>query len=411
MKKMYKIGVILAATLMLSSCPVINLNPTPKPGDLTVDHSICNNSAFEIAFGSPVSVLASQPVTAPSTAINACYGVGGSAIYYAASSFVYQRSREVNGEGKYTYYVVSSNSGILHRFVHQTPPAGSTLSKENITTLTDGVYEITFESGRRYAATYLGRHDDSDLVIFTIQTSDDLPWVNVGSSDDLVIGSRLSAIGTPILGVSFINTAVQGVVSGLNRRYSYTFNEGNYNLAITDHPTFQFDAPINPGMEGGPVFNELDELVGMITYKYETSTESLSLALPIDDVLHIINSIIQSPTHTFQRVLMGVSVYDLEQFPQNAIMTSNGYVSLGVYVNEVSALSAANLAQPSSMVSGEIMTGITISGRYFPITNITSLTGKLWRLQAGDSVIVETKVANSSNTAIITKTYTITFGG
>lgn len=411
MRKLKQVFVIAATCVLLTGCPAINLNPpVVTPGDLTIDHSLCNNSAFEVVYGTPTSTLAVNETNSAATALNACYGVGGKKLYYGTSSFIYDRSG-MDAEGKYTYYVVSSNSGILHRFINETPLVDNELAKENVTVLHDGVYEVTFENGRRYAAHYLGGHEESDLAIFTIRTQDNLPWVTLGSSDDLVIGERVSAIGTPILGMAFINTTVQGVVSGLNRRYSYEFSENNKTLAISDHTSFQFDAPLNGGMEGGPVFNQMDELVGIIAYKYEESTESLSLAVPISDVKNIIDTIIASPSHTFSRVMMGVSVADLEQFPQNGIMLENGaYVSLGVYVNEISANSVATLALPTAMRQGEVITGVIIDSHYFPITNIASLSGKLWRCNQGDTIGIETKVANITQTAIITKQYTVTFG-
>ncbi len=410
MKKYMKVLAIVAAAFTLTSCPKVPSDPDDNPDDTnkTVDNSICNNSAVETTYTnlSTQSVFASSQATSAATAINACYGVDGSKYYYGASAFIYQKGA-LGNDNKYTYYLVTTNSGILHRFINNTTIQNGTLQESNVTVVTNGIYEITLENGQRYVPTYLGRFDTADIAVFSFKSSLDLPVVSLGSSDDLVIGTQVNAVGTPIYGIQLINSVSQGYVSGLNRRFSTTFTEGEYDLAISDHPAFQFDAPLNGGMEGGPVFDSNGLLVGITTYKYEEDVESLSMALPIDDVKPIIDTIITSTNHTFTKITLGIMVGDLESSPSDAIITPAGNVTIGVYISSVSNGNAKN----AGMVADEVITGITLNAQFYEITNIASLTGILWRCKVGDSFTIQTKVANALETAILTKTYNLTIAG
>lgn len=412
MKKIRNFIVFIGLLFLLTGCFDLNFT-LPGKGDLTVDHSVCEGSAFEINFQSMSAKLSTSSITSSAVSVNACYGVGGKKHYYGSSGFIYQRD-DLDSNDEYTYYLITSNTGILHRFANaKAYDSTKGPTKENVTVLNDGIYEIVFDNGNHYLVSYLGGYEEADIAIFTFKTEDDLPVVTLGSSDELVIGEKVVAVGTPILGLTFINSVVQGYVSGLNRRYSYLFTEGkSFSVEITDHSSFQFDAPINGGMEGGPVFNAQGEVVGIIAYKYEEDIESLSLAIPISDVENIINTIISSEDHTYTRAMIGIGAYDLEALPGLALMTNTSYVSQGVYIDSISVGSPSATA---GMNTKEIITGLTIGGEYFPIINMASLTGKLWRLNSGDILEVETKRLKEIVIAeivvdktIVTSTYILT---
>ncbi len=98
---------------------------------------------------------------------------------------------------------------------------------------------------------------DSDLAVIKIDPAGyDLRPVIMGDVDELHVGMRVAAIGSPF---SQIQTLTSGIVSALGRNIS-GLNQG---FQIPD--SIQFDAAINPGNSGGPLFNDQGEVVGVVT--------------------------------------------------------------------------------------------------------------------------------------------------
>ena len=106
-----------------------------------------------------------------------------------------------------------------------------------------------------------------DICILKIE-SFDLPTLTLGNSNEINIGDNCIAIGNP---QGLENTVSNGIISG-SRLY-----EG-MNI-------FQITAPISPGSSGGPLLNEIGEVVGItsMTWK-EAGTQNINFAIPINYV-------------------------------------------------------------------------------------------------------------------------------
>jgi serine protease Do len=230
-----------------------------------------------------------------------------------------------------------------------------------------------------------------DVAVFFINTTDVIPVPKMGSSDLLKLGDSILAIGTPSYGTQLINSLVKGTISGLARRQFISFTDQSVSLtpiSVADYPAFQFDAPINGGMEGGPVINSAGEIVGMISYKFlnlnsSVNNESISLAAAIDDLKLPINQIIEKGSYT--RPTMGISVTDVNQMTlaqreQNAIEPNT---FTGTFVAQVSTNSAASRA---GMRANEVV--IEIDG--VSIFGITTVSSILHRKLFGDVINVKT---------------------
>ena len=81
-----------------------------------------------------------------------------------------------------------------------------------------------------------------------------------------------------------------GMVSSVNRAI---------NVSGTPFNMIQTDASINPGNSGGPLFNSYGEVVGIVSAKYSStsnkeSVEGLGFAIPINDVIAMIQDIMTS---------------------------------------------------------------------------------------------------------------------
>ncbi len=114
---------------------------------------------------------------------------------------------------------------------------------------------------------------DSDLAVIKIDPEGyDLRPVTMGNVDELHVGMRIAAIGSPF---SQIQTLTSGIVSALGRNIS-GLNQG---FQIPD--SIQFDAAINPGNSGGPLFNDKAEVVGVVTQVISTERVSSGIGMAV----------------------------------------------------------------------------------------------------------------------------------
>ena len=116
----------------------------------------------------------------------------------------------------------------------------------------------------------------NDLAILKIDSPNPLHYIEMGISDDLMIGETVIAIGNPFgLG----NSVTTGVISALHR--TLNFGEGNVNLEYKD--LIQTDALINPGNSGGPLVNINGELIG-INAAILSKAQGIGFAIPVNNV-------------------------------------------------------------------------------------------------------------------------------
>ena len=98
------------------------------------------------------------------------------------------------------------------------------------------------------------------------------------------VGDEVYAVGNPLGELDFSMTT--GHVSALDRLIATDNSSESINM-------FQFDAAVNSGSSGGPVYNTAGEVVGVVTAKYSDSgVEGLSFAIPINDAATIANDLI-----------------------------------------------------------------------------------------------------------------------
>ena len=116
---------------------------------------------------------------------------------------------------------------------------------------------------------------DMDLALLKIDPPEDLelPYVYMGDSEAIAVGTKVYAIGTPI---GLERTVSSGIVSVDNRAFS-----GRTHLQIT--------TPINPGNSGGPLFNLRGEVVGVNSSGY-TGLQGLNFAIPSKYVIDFLRN-------------------------------------------------------------------------------------------------------------------------
>lgn len=149
--------------------------------------------------------------------------------------------------------------------------------------------KVTLTDGRTFEAKVVGTDMASDICLLKID-GENLPFIESGNSDDIIIGEWVIALGNPF-GLFELNekpTVTVGVVSasGMNLE---PINERYYLNMI------QTDAAINGGNSGGPLVNSLGEIIGMNTLIFtaggNTGSIGLGFAIPINKVIRIVDEL------------------------------------------------------------------------------------------------------------------------
>ncbi len=144
-----------------------------------------------------------------------------------------------------------------------------------------GTIKVVLQDERDFEARIVGADPDSDLAVLKIDSKDRLPAIKMGSSENLMIGETVIAIGNPF---GFSHTVTTGVISAINR-----------SIRAQDrvfHDFIQIDASINPGNSGGPLLNINGDLIGINTAIY-AKAQGIGFAIPIGKARKIISDLIQ----------------------------------------------------------------------------------------------------------------------
>ncbi len=149
--------------------------------------------------------------------------------------------------------------------------------------------KVAISDGRELEAHILGYDYLSDLALLKIDTKDNLPQIEWGDSEDLMIGEWVLAIGNPF-GLS-IGTAQPTVTIGIVSATQRTLTVENrfYESLI------QTDASINVGNSGGALVNIHGQLIGINTVIRSTSggSQGVGFAIPANKVKKVIQQIIE----------------------------------------------------------------------------------------------------------------------
>lgn len=224
---------LVIGLVVLLAIPILSCVPTPTPPALP-----------------PVPPLAPEPAP-PEEEITPTYSPA-EVVELLEPSVVEIDAAEAGGTG-----VIISQVG--HVLTNEHVIAGSPLVK------------ITLMDGVEYDGIVLATDDHWDLAIVgIISNRTDFPEAMLGSSESIIIGDEVVAIGYPLEGQA---TFSKGIVSAMR-----TDEMGDEYV--------QTDAAINPGNSGGPLVNLRGEVIGINTWKHVWAAEwwpaeGMGFAIPI----------------------------------------------------------------------------------------------------------------------------------
>lgn len=157
---------------------------------------------------------------------------------------------------------------------------------------------VTLYNGESYDAKVIGSDEDYDIAVLKIDVTGATPVV-LGDSSKLAIGESVAAVGNPLGELTFSMT--EGIVSCVNRAI---------NVDGTPFNMIQVDCSINPGNSGGPLFNSYGEVIGIVSAKYSsysnTTVEGIGFAIPINDVVSLVKDIMTNGYVT-NKAYMGIT--------------------------------------------------------------------------------------------------------
>jgi len=226
---------------------------------------------------------------------------------------------------------------------------------------------ITADGGE-YDAKLVGYDETNDISVLKIDAKDLKPVV-MGSSDALVAGDQVAAIGNPL--GELTSTLTVGYISAKDRIV---------NTDGTAMNMLQTDAAINSGNSGGPLFNMRGEVIGITTSKYTGTSasgatiEGIGFAIPIDDVKDIVDDLLNFGY--IKSGYLGVMVQDVVE----ADAQRYG-LPLGALVVEVNA---GSCAEKAGIEAHDII--IDVGGR--KITSINDLTRALRAFEGGEETVI-----------------------
>ena len=328
------------------------------------------------------------------------YGNGGYDIYGFPWSYFGFGNGYGNGFGNgYGYNKPESSEEVKYG-----SGSGVVVEKEYVLTnyhVVEGAHSLKISVGddqeNLYDATVAAYDEDKDVAVLYVPGLP-LDPVELGDSDDLVVGDWVVNIGNPI---GFTGTATAGIVSGLNREIpsdgTGTDKYGRASKIVNS--MIQTDAAINSGNSGGGMFNTAGQLVGIPTLKYSGTRysssamiESIGMCIPINEAKEVIEQAKKADkagaapeaentaandekgTDLSGKPRMGVKV--------STMQNTNGMLPKGVLVAEVEAGSPAEAA---GMQKGDII--VEVNGQV--ITSVAEEVAIVGQLREGDQVAVK----------------------
>lgn len=242
-----------------------------------------------------------------------------------------------------------------------------------------------------------GTDADNDLAVIAVQKKDipeetmaEIKVASMGSSDDLVVGEQVVAIGNAL---GYGQSVTSGYVSALNRRI-------DTDEAGTADDLIQTDAAINPGNSGGALLNMSGEVIGINSAKFADETvEGMGFAIPVATAQPILDELMSRETRMKvsedEAAYIGISCKEV-----SAEVSQMYGIPTGVFVAEATE---GGPAEKAGIKSGDIITKIDGT----KITSYNELTEQLQYYAAGETIDFVVQRADGGEYKDVTVTITL----
>jgi S1-C subfamily serine protease len=256
-----------------------------------------------------------------------------------------------------------------------------------------GRLQVVFNDQKTTSATVVGRDPSSDVAVIKPVTTNGLPALQLGNSDDIAVGDSVIAIGSP-LGLQ--GSVTTGIVSSVNRAVP-TNRESGGDASVLN--AIQTDAAINPGNSGGPLVDAQGRVIGMNTAiatlgggaaggQAQSGSIGLGFAIPVNQVKRVAEQIINKGKASHAKI--GATM-DLQ------------YQGTGVRISERTQagqvpVAKGGPAERAGMKAGDIIT--SFDGK--PVAGPTDLLAMIRSHAPGDKVKITFRRGSSEKTVDVT---------
>lgn len=232
-----------------------------------------------------------------------------------------------------------------------------------------------------YPVQVIGTEPRKDLAVLKLKSKKELDVLKnyepfkLASSEDLLVGQKVIAIGNPF---GLDHSLTTGVISALGRQI-----RGVAGVTIRD--MIQTDAAINPGNSGGPLLDSQGRLIGLNTLIYSNSGSSsgVGFCIPSDDIERIVNQIIKHG----RVVLAGIGIQRVEAKISERLGVKKGVLIASVLPGtpaEQVELRGTYRDQFGRIILGDII--VAVNGH--PVNNYDQLYNLLSNVPVGDTITV-----------------------
>lgn len=211
-------------------------------------------------------------------------------------------------------------------------------------------YKVTIE-GDTYDAEVVGSDPSSDIAVIKAKDASGLKAIEVGNSDDLIIGEWVMTIGSPF---GLEQSVATGIVSATSRSQIMDASTDQYGQSsgeTTIYPNMiQTDAAINPGNSGGALVDADGKLIGINTLitSYSGNYSGVGFAIPVNYAVNLAQQIIDGKTPTHAQLGVSLSTVNAQNAQRYGLSTD-----AGAYV---AAVSEGSGAAEAGIQVGDIIT-------------------------------------------------------
>ncbi|MEW5844072.1 MAG: trypsin-like peptidase domain-containing protein [Bacteroidota bacterium] len=245
---------------------------------------------------------------------------------------------------------------------------------------------VTLTDGREVGAKIIGTDPVSDICLLKIDGKD-LPYIKLGSSDDLMPGEWVIALGNPfgLFNVNDKPTVTVGVISATGMNLGMANDRYYVNM-------IQTDAAINSGNSGGPLVNAIGELIGMNTLIYTAQGSSgnvgVGFAIPVNKIKKVVDEL-KKKGKVDRDFWTGLNILTVTD---QLAKTYNLKTSRGVIITQIAKNSPA---QKAGLKVEDIITAIND----YKINDENTMIGILQEFRTGDEITITYLRDNKEMTA------------
>ena len=241
---------------------------------------------------------------------------------------------------------------------------------------------VTLTDGSKHQAKLVGTDAISDIALIKLVDGENLPFLKMGNSDEVIVGEWSIAFGNPF-GLFFASakpTVTVGVVSAMHVNLESEENRVYRNM-------IQTDAAINHGNSGGPLVNSLGEVIGMNTVIFSPNDGNVGLgfAVPVNRIRKIVD-VLKSDGTVNRDFAPGFKVQPVDQAIADAynLKRVDGAIVTTVFKNSAAKKAGLEVADIILSANGE------------PVYSVAALEGMIAYAVRGETVTLNVLRNNTS---------------